>query len=589
MSKVKYHYTATISQRSEDMTGLGGGTLIVGITYIIGIYSEGDDFSNIANVISGDINKTGCIFIATGTNPTNWTNGTLIRSYGNPWATFLDSNLENPTWKYITDNRYYLQTNKLIDPVKTSVNMGIRVDIEETDEPITSSYFFSDNFTVNSLFNSGVNSDPNGFNDKKTHAINEHPTVLDIIPFKEVYKGEVVEGIIIGGIFDSYLGDTCFCLVKLKSDGSIFSNFNGGIDYTGRGALGPNHRYTFQVRSIKPQRDGKLLIGGVIGSYNGTDIVSCLIRINTDETLDTTFKVDGFDGITDLVNTIAIQNDGKILVGGEFNSYDGYRSGSIIRLNSDGTVDNTFNNQNIGFNDSVNIIVIQQDGKILVGGQFDNYNDEYCAYLVRLNSNGSLDTTFMSKYDNIFDGDVNKIVIESDGSILVGGDFSGQNNSTGTNGASGGGGNGSGNGHSGGTASGAGSASGASISFLGNAGGFGGHAAGGGGGGGAGGGGGSTTNDNSSFTGANGGSGYTWINGGTYAGGGGGGGGSSGSTTNASGGSGQAGGGNGSNCNAANAGSAGNNTGSGGGGGGGITNPSNGGNGGSGIVILAFN
>ena len=426
MSKVKYHYTATISQRSEDMTGLGGGTLIVGITYIIGIYSEGDDFSNIANVISGDINKTGCIFIATGTNPTNWTNGTLIRSYGNPWATFLDSNLENPTWKYITDNRYYLQTNKLIDPVKTSVNMGIRVDIEETDEPITSSYFFSDNFTVNSLFNSGVNSDPNGFNDKKTHAINEHPTVLDIIPFKEVYKGEVVEGIIIGGIFDSYLGDTCFCLVKLKSDGSIFSNFNGGIDYTGRGALGPNHRYTFQVRSIKPQRDGKLLIGGVIGSYNGTDIVSCLIRINTDETLDTTFKVDGFDGITDLVNTIAIQNDGKILVGGEFNSYDGYRSGSIIRLNSDGTVDNTFNNQNIGFNDSVNIIVIQQDGKILVGGQFDNYNDEYCAYLVRLNSNGSLDTTFMSKYDNIFDGDVNKIVIESDGSILVGGDFSGQ-------------------------------------------------------------------------------------------------------------------------------------------------------------------
>jgi uncharacterized delta-60 repeat protein len=428
MSKVKYHYTATISQISPEKTGFTGGTLIVGQTYKINSYQEPDDFSNIANVIPGNftethgqINSNNCYFIATGTTPLRWTNGSSLVTFGNPWTNFLDTNLDGTTWGYTEENRYYLKTNKLVDKVKTNVNISSRDDIENNGETITSSYWLSDNFNINTNFNCGVDNDPNGFTDKHS------ARVQDIIPFKEVYQGEVVEGIIVGGIFDTYLNDDCFGLVKLKLDGSVFSKFNGGIDYTGDGLI-EEPKEPYQVKSLKLQRDGKLLVGGIIGSYKRTDILSCLIRINTDGNLDTTFYFRGFDvANNDVVNTIAIQNDGKILVGGHFIRYtyvnSSYTSKSIVRLNSNGTVDTTFNSQRLGFDGDVNIIVIQQDGKILVGGQFTQYNDVTCNYLVRLNSNGSVDDEFTANYGNFLDGQVTKIVIESDGCILVGGDF----------------------------------------------------------------------------------------------------------------------------------------------------------------------
>jgi hypothetical protein len=65
------------------------------------------------------------------------------------------------------------------------------------------------------------------------------------------------------------------------------------------------------------------------------------------------------------VNALAIQNDGKIIVGGNFTSFSGTAAYRIIRLNSDGTRDASFVVGN-GFNDRVNSISIQSDGKIIV-------------------------------------------------------------------------------------------------------------------------------------------------------------------------------------------------------------------------------
>jgi len=107
----------------------------------------------------------------------------------------------------------------------------------------------------------------------------------------------------------------------------------------------------------------------------------------------------GFNGI---VRAITLQEDGKILVGGEFTEYNGEYAGRIIRLNSDGTIDQdfTFNSE---FNGTVNTIALQRDGKILVGGQFSHYYDFYCNQIVRLNSDGSPDFTF--DMGDGFDGD----------------------------------------------------------------------------------------------------------------------------------------------------------------------------------------
>lgn len=85
-------FTQTGSQVSTDLNGYNG-KLIIGETYNITNYQGSDDFSNIANVISGDINQTGCQFIATGTTPNIWSSGTELTSGGGLIVDVLENTL----------------------------------------------------------------------------------------------------------------------------------------------------------------------------------------------------------------------------------------------------------------------------------------------------------------------------------------------------------------------------------------------------------------------------------------------------------------------------------------------------------------
>lgn len=105
----------------------------------------------------------------------------------------------------------------------------------------------------------------------------------------------------------------------------------------------------------------------------------------------------------DTVNDVAVQPDGKIIVVGYFTKYKNVNANQIIRLNSDGTVDSTFNSgsgfsntDTIAYGVDLNVVKLQSDGKILVGGTFDSYNGITRYSLVRLNTDGSLDSTFDS-------------------------------------------------------------------------------------------------------------------------------------------------------------------------------------------------
>jgi uncharacterized delta-60 repeat protein len=166
------------------------------------------------------------------------------------------------------------------------------------------------------------------------------------------------------------------------------------------------------VLAVLRQPDGKIIVGA-------GDRIN---RYNSDGSTDNIFWANIGNSFAN-VKAIALQSDGKIIAGGDFTNST-YNNGRIIRLNSNGTIDNTFN-VGTGFDASVQTIAIQPDGKIIVGGRFTSYGNVLCRRIVRLNSNGSLDNTF--NIGSGFNDLVNTLTLQSDGKIIVGGLFSSYN------------------------------------------------------------------------------------------------------------------------------------------------------------------
>ena len=184
------------------------------------------------------------------------------------------------------------------------------------------------------------------------------------------------------------------------------------------------------VQDMVLQPDGKLIVLGRFTSYKGIAI-NRIVRLNSDASIDPTFQTSGatfgFNGNISR-NCTVLQSDGKVIVGGAFTTYSGVTYNRIIRLNSNGTIDNTFT-IGTGFNDAVNCVTIQSDGKLLVGGGFTTYSGQSNSYLVRLNTNGTKDTTFTGTTNS----SITSITVQNDGKILIGGGSITQVNSVNVN------------------------------------------------------------------------------------------------------------------------------------------------------------
>jgi uncharacterized delta-60 repeat protein len=187
--------------------------------------------------------------------------------------------------------------------------------------------------------------------------------------------------------------------------------------------------------SIAVQTDGKILISA--GSNNGTNNDFCVVRYNSDGTVDNTFASSGkyvtdFQGFDDGASSLIIQTDGKIVLSGGATS-NLSSDFALVRLLTDGSLDMAFGSGGkvvtdfYGGNDGIRSMAIQNDGKILTGGHIATGNPNYTDFaLARYNSNGSLDTMFDNdgKVSTSFVGMndfIQSIAIQSDGKIIVAG------------------------------------------------------------------------------------------------------------------------------------------------------------------------
>ncbi|MBF4463734.1 T9SS type A sorting domain-containing protein [Flavobacterium sp. LC2016-12] len=250
-----------------------------------------------------------------------------------------------------------------------------------------------------------------------------------ITVIKELADGKIL----IGGKIDFYQGKKVGNLIRINSDYSLDENFTFNVDpkleirdakiqsdgniivlMDNSTALAADHYALYQLdlngeiigsvtdlimaKSIAIQDDDKILVtGGEIGAYGST---SCYLhRYNSDFSIDQTFNNDlEFNNFT---NTVAVSSEG-IYVGGMFTSVNGIAKNGLVRLNSDGALDTTFDIGE-GGKGYLFSFTLQDDGKLLIGGNFfSSEENSIVPYMIRLNPNGTLDSSFKCQYGTPF-------------------------------------------------------------------------------------------------------------------------------------------------------------------------------------------
>ena len=230
-------------------------------------------------------------------------------------------------------------------------------------------------------------------------------------------------------------GSGNFTIARYNANGSPDTTFGGGLGYVATD-IGSN--WLDEVRAVVVQPDGRIVAAGSTsdcGEGGCTITYWAIVRYNPDGTLDTSFGGDGIvststGSTSDAAFSIAIQPDGKFVVGGT----NGLGDFAVIRLNTDGSFDTTFDGDGIvttpvgAYGDFAYSVAIQTDGKIVAAGH--SYNgpgsiDSDIA-IARYNPDGSLDTTFNSDGKvttpiGSSDDVAHSVAVQPDGKLVAGG------------------------------------------------------------------------------------------------------------------------------------------------------------------------
>lgn len=233
----------------------------------------------------------------------------------------------------------------------------------------------------------------------------------------------VVAGLANDGAFNN------FAVVRYNANGTLDTTFNG----TGKVTTPFGTNFSIAT-SVVVQGDGKIVLAGY--TLNALDFDFAVARYNANGSLDTTFNGSGklllaVPGTDDLINSMALQADGKIVLAGYSSDNAGTTDCVVARLNTNGTLDTTFNGTGkvttslSSADETFTSVAVQSDGMIVAAGKASNGVD-YDFAVVRYTAAGALDTTFngTGKVITAFgagDDSISGVALQTDGKIVVAG------------------------------------------------------------------------------------------------------------------------------------------------------------------------
>jgi uncharacterized delta-60 repeat protein len=216
----------------------------------------------------------------------------------------------------------------------------------------------------------------------------------------------------LAGGFSHLHGSPRPAIARVDADGSYDSSFSPGA-----GVTGPSNAY--YVQELRRQPDGRVLLAGRFDHYDGQPR-SNVARALANGAVDPSFVPPSLGIIT----AMALQPDGRVIVAGQFSIIEGARRSQLARLNPDGSLDLSFNPGEGpgGVEDpEVSALELQPDGRILVGGHFRRMNGVTRWRIARLMPDGSLDASFDPGTG--FDSYVAALAVQPDGAVIAAGDF----------------------------------------------------------------------------------------------------------------------------------------------------------------------
>ena len=206
------------------------------------------------------------------------------------------------------------------------------------------------------------------------------------------------DGKIVAAGFSYFDSKSKFTLARYNPDGSYDTTFGGN----GKVILGIGNTSFMYAEAVAIQTDGKIVVGGYISEDTGTTDFA-VARYNADGSPDTTFDGDGLATAdifgTDYLNAMIIQPDGKIAAAGRSQNTNAVNYGTLVRFNTDGSLDTSFDGDGKIIAQSpdayaFNALAIQPDGRIIAAGESLASGGVHNFAVIRYNPNGSPDTTF---------------------------------------------------------------------------------------------------------------------------------------------------------------------------------------------------
>ncbi len=217
--------------------------------------------------------------------------------------------------------------------------------------------------------------------------------------------------IIIGGNFLAFNATPAFHVARLLPSGALDTSFATGLGFNGN------------VYALAVDANGNIVVGGDFTSYNTTNC-NHIARLLPNGTLDTSFLPSSGTGVNfgadQYVRAVAVDYLGNVILGGNFTTVNGTNWNHIARLLPNGNLDTSFN-PGFGADGEVLALAVQPDNSIILGGAFQNFNLISRSSIARLTPGGVLDTGFAP--GSGFDDSVDSLLLQPDGNILVGGQF----------------------------------------------------------------------------------------------------------------------------------------------------------------------